>query len=101
MLAILPIIAQLLPIIAQLPGDISALFAWIASVRQAAQQSGEWTPELEAAFLANLQLLAKAPEQQPDPVQGAPLALTAAQQDQAENAARADSAQFNPFERAR
>jgi hypothetical protein len=130
MTAALAIVAQLLPILAQLPGDISALLAWIASVRQTAQQSAEWTPDMEKAFLASLQALGTSPEQLPDTVAmfdnltdaqkalvqiaKSPAAaadalalvqpaarLTAAQIDQAENKARATSGQVNPFERAR
>jgi len=47
-LALLPGILSLLPTIVTGAEKIIAL---IGSIRAASQQSGEWTPELEAAFL--------------------------------------------------
>lgn len=80
MTAILAIVAQLLPILAQLPGDVAALIAWIQSVRTTAQQSQEWTPELEAAFLSSMAGEALQPEQLTDAAfTRSVLALTASQ----------------------
>lgn len=62
MTAAIAIIAQILPLLPTIGGDISALIKWISSIRTAAQQSGEWTPELEKAFIDNLILRATAPQ---------------------------------------
>lgn len=51
MAAILPIIAQLLPLLPSLTTGVGQLIGFIGSIRAAAQQSGEWTPELEKAFV--------------------------------------------------
>jgi hypothetical protein len=56
-------------IIAALPtieGDISGLISWIGSVRSAAKQSAQWTPELETDFLEALLASAKTKAWQPD-----------------------------------
>lgn len=50
-LALLPGIISLIPTVTS---GVENLIAFIASIRAAAQQSGEWTAELEAAFVAAL-----------------------------------------------
>jgi len=47
-LAALPGIIKLIPIVTE---GASNLIAFIASIRTAAKQTSEWTPELEAAFI--------------------------------------------------
>lgn len=50
-----PIVALIPQILAAIPIGQSMIVAtinWINSIRTAAQQSGEWTPEAEAAFAA-------------------------------------------------
>lgn len=47
--------------------DVQKLWAWIASVRAANQQSEEWTPDIEAAFQKALLARTTAPAYQPDP----------------------------------
>lgn len=57
-------------ILAQLPALIEAggnLWEYINSIRSAAQQDGEWTPELEQQFQEKLNAAKLAPHQQPDP----------------------------------
>lgn len=50
-----PLVALIPQILAAIPITQTAIIAtvnWINSIRTAAQQSGEWTPEAEAAFAA-------------------------------------------------
>lgn len=63
-LALLPAIFQLIPLIET---GVSSIVRLIGSIRTAATQANEWTPELEAQFIAMLLALATRPEQQPDP----------------------------------
>lgn len=65
--AIIAIIAQLIPLIPSLTVGVESLIAFIASIRTAAQQSGEWTPELEKAFLDALLARSTSPAWRPDP----------------------------------
>ncbi len=62
-LAIAQAILALMPLVTT---GTEHLFAFIQSVRSAALQTGEWTPEMETTF--QLRLLAKAdlPQSQPD-----------------------------------
>lgn len=56
-------------VVAALPyvdAGVEKLIAWINAVRQAAKQSGEWTPEMEAAWRSGLWARTKAPEYRPD-----------------------------------
>ena len=48
LLALLPGLISLIPTIST---GIQHLIAFIATIRTAAQQSGEWTPALEAQFV--------------------------------------------------
>ena len=63
--------AALLPLVIQaIPGAISAgtaIVNLISGIRTAAQQTGEWTPEAEAAFQAAILADAQTPAQQPQP----------------------------------
>jgi hypothetical protein len=46
---------------------VTEFIAWIASLRAAALQTGEWTDEQEAAFRASLYAKTKDPAYIPDP----------------------------------
>ena len=48
LLALLPGLIQLIPVIST---GVGQLIAFISSIRTAAQQTGTWTPALEAAFV--------------------------------------------------
>jgi hypothetical protein len=63
MTMLLPIVLQYLPTIET---GAEHLWAWVMSVRAAAQQSGEWTDENETQFRAALQASGKDPAYQPD-----------------------------------
>lgn len=57
-------------ILLELPGLISSTFAilgYIQKVRAAAQQSSEWTPEMEQQYQGLLDAAKDAPAWQPDP----------------------------------
>ena len=62
-LALLPSVIALLPYVTQ---GVTALLNLIASIRTAAKQTGEWTPELEAQWVAMLFQLALGHEAKPD-----------------------------------
>lgn len=62
-LAILPQIIALIPIITT---GVEHIIAWINSIRTAAQQTGQWTPALETAFLEALIATKLDPAYQPD-----------------------------------
>lgn len=51
MAAILLLLPQLIALIPVVTTGIGSLISFIASVRTAAQQTGEWTPALEASFV--------------------------------------------------
>jgi len=51
MAAIIALLPTLIALIPTISTGIQNLIAFIASIRTAAQQSGEWTPELEKQFL--------------------------------------------------
>lgn len=52
MQALVLLIPQILAAIPITTTAITATIKWIESIRAAAQQSGEWTPEAEAALAA-------------------------------------------------
>lgn len=54
MAALVLLIPQILAAIPVTTSAITATVKWIESIRAAAQQSGEWTPEAENAFQAYL-----------------------------------------------
>jgi hypothetical protein len=62
-LALLPVVLQYLP---QVTTGVEQLIAWIGGVRTAAQQSGEWTPALEAQYRASLFATTSDPAYKPD-----------------------------------
>lgn len=59
-------VLALLPSVMQ---SVLALLDYIRKVRAAAQQSAEWTPELEKAYADLLDVAATEPQWQPDPPQ--------------------------------
>ena len=63
-IAIAQIVIQLLP---GLETGVTEAIAFINSIRGAAQQSGDWTPAMEAAFEQALIDTGTAPAYQPDP----------------------------------
>ena len=65
LLALLPQLLALLPTITV---GVEHLFAWIVSIRAAAQQSGEWTADMETAFVNSLIARATKSWYQPDPI---------------------------------
>jgi len=50
--SILALLPQLIALIPTISTGVGNLIAFIASVRTAAQQSAEWTPSLETAFIS-------------------------------------------------
>ena len=62
-LALLPQIFALLPTVTT---GVEHLIAWIESIRASAQQSGEWTPELDDQYRASLLATRNNPAYQPD-----------------------------------
>lgn len=62
-LVLLPIVLQYLPTIET---GAEHLWQWVSSVRSAAQQSSEWTTDLESQYRAALQACGKDPAYQPD-----------------------------------
>lgn len=61
-LALVPLIIQLLPTITV---GAEKLVAWIQQIRSAAQQTGEWTDDLEKQYQASLILTASDPAYKP------------------------------------
>lgn len=66
MVAALAIVQSLLGFMPLITTGAEHLWDFIHHVRAAAQQSGEWTPELEAAYRVRLAEKADRPESQPD-----------------------------------
>jgi len=64
-LAALPTIFELIRL--AVPG-VQNLIAWVLAIRTTLQQSAEWTPAMEEAFIASLVATKTAPAYQPDPV---------------------------------
>lgn len=62
-LALLPSVLEAIP---QVETGVEHLIAWVESVRSAAKQSAEWTPQMQASFDAALLARANNAEQQPD-----------------------------------
>ena len=65
--ALIALLPQLLALLPTAVVGVEHLVAWIASIRTAAQQSGEWTADMEAAYVQGLYTLARRPSMQPDP----------------------------------
>ena len=51
MAAILALLPQLIALIPLISTGVGELIAFISKIRSAAQQTSQWTPELEAAFI--------------------------------------------------
>lgn len=51
MAAALLLIPQLIALIPTISTGVGSLISFISSIRSAAQQSGEWTPEMEKSFV--------------------------------------------------
>lgn len=51
------ILLQYLPFLVQGAGEVQQIWDYVQKVREAAKQSGEWTPEAEAAFDAEIEKL--------------------------------------------
>lgn len=62
-LALLPSVFSLIQM--AVPG-VENLVTWVQGIRTAAQQSGEWTDQLESDFVASLDTLAKTKPWTPD-----------------------------------
>jgi hypothetical protein len=58
--------AQALQYLPMVVTEAEKLWSWISKVREANQQSKEWTPEMEAKFQAALLARTQAPAYQPD-----------------------------------
>ncbi len=64
----LPVAIQLgLALLPLVETGVTEFIAWIASLRSAALQSGEWTDQMEADYRASLFARTKDPAYQPDP----------------------------------
>lgn len=63
MLSLLPVVLQYLPTITT---GVEHLWAWVESVRTAAQQSGEWTDAMESNYRATLIATGRDKAYQPD-----------------------------------
>jgi hypothetical protein len=66
MTAALALVQIILPLIPQITAGAEELWAFVNTVRSAAQQSAVWTPELEAQYQASLKATATDPAYQPD-----------------------------------
>lgn len=67
MTAALALVQVILPLIPSITTGLAELWQFINTVRAAAQQTAEWTPEMEAAYQASLKATATDPAYQPDP----------------------------------
>ena len=63
-LALLPGVIALIPTISS---GVQSIIALVNSIRKAAQQSGEWTPDLDRQFMDALIATATDPKWQSDP----------------------------------
>lgn len=66
-----PIIAIILQNLPAILATGQAGLSWVTHVRQAAQQSGEWTAEAESTFTQSLLNMALEPQWRPDPIKAA------------------------------
>lgn len=66
--AFLAILPQLLSLLPTAVVGVEHLIALISAIRTAAKQSGEWTADMETAFVQSLMERAKLAKYQPDPV---------------------------------
>jgi ABC-type phosphate transport system permease subunit len=51
---LLPLLPQLLAAIPNITSGVEGLIAFIASIRSTAKQTGQWTNEMETAFVESL-----------------------------------------------
>jgi hypothetical protein len=58
--------AQALQYLPTVVTEVEHLWAWIQGVRNASQQTAEWTPEIETAYQRALLARTTAPAYQPD-----------------------------------
>lgn len=65
MTAILALLPQLLPLLPTMGAAAGDFIAWVRAIRLAAQQTGEWTPELEAQFLEGIESRSNDPAWRP------------------------------------
>lgn len=65
--AVLALLPQLMALIPSITVGVQHIILWVQSIRSAAQQSGEWTPELENQFIAMLVSTTTNPAWMPDP----------------------------------
>lgn len=66
MQAALALVQIILPLIPQITEGVTELWAFVNKVRAAAQQSREWTAEMELQYQASLKMTATDPAYQPD-----------------------------------
>lgn len=66
MTAALALVQVILPLLPSIEAGAVELWNFINTVHTAAQQTGEWTPELEASYQAALKATATDPAYQPD-----------------------------------
>jgi len=66
MTAALALIPQVVALIPTVKVGVQHLIEWVREIRTAAQQSGEWTPDLEMQFQAALTARVSDPAYQPD-----------------------------------
>lgn len=62
------LITAIITALPQVTVGLSHLIAYIANVRHAAKQTGEWTPEMETSFINGLIQRITDPAYQPDSV---------------------------------
>ncbi len=62
--ALIPLALQILPLVTT---GVTEFIAWIDSLKASAQQSGEWTPQMESDYRAALFAKTSDPAYQPDP----------------------------------
>lgn len=67
MAALLLILPQIIAMIPSATAAVGAIIRFVAEIRNAAKQSGEWTPELERQFIDSLISRTTDPAWQPDP----------------------------------
>lgn len=60
------LVTTILTYLPQITTGVSRLILWVREARAAAKQKGEWTPELEAEFIAKIESRKDDPAYQPD-----------------------------------
>jgi hypothetical protein len=59
-------VQTILPLLPTIGGDVEKVIAWIEDVKSAAQQTGQWTPAIDAAYVAALLATRQNQDYQPD-----------------------------------